>query len=617
MRTIEVPKEDQCELLLAALDRFLGGFSKAHLASMLPSVHWLEYAAGELVMEEGTRATDVFFVVSGRLRAERRTARDGVVQVFGEMGRGEAVGEIAFLTGSPRTATVIAVRQSILVRLSRTAFDHLLADHPAVSIRLAGLIVERLHRANVGPSRRTRPTSIALVSLSRSLAIDAIATELARHLDCAPGEVGVVTEHAFRQKFRQKLEKDARADASGLEFAVARWLDDLEVAHSYLVLAVDGTTGRWPRCCIRQADEVLLFIDTEADAALPLGETERACSPTTCLATRRLVLVHSRNVALPRHSADWIARTRATDHVHVRKGSVADIARLGRIVSRSAVGLVLSGGGARGFAHVGVYKALCEHRAPLDFVAGTSMGAVVAAMIALEMSVDEALDACRRIFSRKLALDLNWLPAVSLLSGRRVRSGLARLFSTVDGAAIDIEDAWRNFFCIASSYSHAREVVLRHGPLEKLVRASLSMPVFLPPVVHDGEVLVDGGLMNNLPTDEMARCEVRCIIAVDLFRRRFGQAEARPSPGTSGLAAAPADSSRNGGGAVPRLFDVLYNAPTLSSAARQMHCARSADILIQPDLGSMGTLEWSAIDRAVNAGYIEARSKLADRFGVA
>lgn len=613
MRTIRVPDVDQRGLFLIALRRFFGDFNEGHLAKVLPSVGWNEYAAGELVIREGSDANELFFVVSGRLQVVTRS-RSGEERIFGEMGRGEVFGEIALLTGTTRTANVFAIRPSLLASLPKAAFEALLADHPSLSMKLAGLIIERLHRANAEPSVRSHaPSSVALISLCSSLDVCAMAESLCSEL---PG-ASLISEAAWAQRFSAENDRGALDDPQ-LQLKVTRWLDDIETQHRYLLLAANTESLDWAMCCVRHADEVLLFVDsTQSASSFDVRTGFLESLRTHCLAVKRLVFVHQRGAAIPRGTAAWLERIDVSGHVHIRIGVDADMARLARIVSRKAVGLVLSGGGARGFAHLGVYKALVEAKIPIDSVAGTSMGAAIGAMIALEVPPDDALEECRGLFNARLVLDLNFLPLLSLLSGRRVKTYLKRLFSRSDGTSIDIEDSWRAFFCVASSYSRMRQVVLRQGSLDKLVRASLSMPVFMPPVIHGSEILLDGGLMNNFPTQEMRKGEVGLLIAVDLCRPRVDRIEVDDVPTTWRLVLDLIGRNRTGQGRLPSMFDILYNAPTLSSAASQIECARSADVLIQPELGAMGTLEWSALERAYEAGYAAARSKLNNLDGIA
>jgi len=191
-------------------------------------VEWLEYAPGELVMEEGANAGEIFFVVSGRLRVVAHASTEDA-RVLGEIGRGEAIGEIALLAGTSRTASVLAIGPSVLVRLPKVAFEELLADHPAISMRLAGLIIERLRRANAGPSPRGRPTSVALISSSPTIDVRAIAEELAASLD-APDREKVITDREFRQRFAPEIRHDALPEGAQFQFRVARWLDDAEAS---------------------------------------------------------------------------------------------------------------------------------------------------------------------------------------------------------------------------------------------------------------------------------------------------------------------------------------------------------------------------------------------------
>jgi NTE family protein len=609
MRTIRVPREDQYDLFLIGLTRFFGDLGASDLTKILEKVDWLEYAAGETVMREGSSASDIFFVVSGRLRAVAETDR-GETRLLGEVSRGEALGEIAFISGRPRTATVIAVRATLLVRLTKPGFEEILRDHPHISMRLAGQVVERLDRANARKPLRDRPTSLALVPIGTGREITPIAGALSSSL-CRRGRTALVTAAAFRERFPPSAYPGQDEESADVALKIRRWLDELEADHQYLMLLTDEAGSLWTRACLDHADEVLLFVDAARDVAVttPASALLRYVS-SECLAAKRLVLCHSSATDIPRHTARLLSGVDVVGHVHLRKGSATDIDRLARIVSHTAVGLVLSGGGARGFAHLGVYKALTELGTPIDFVGGTSMGAAVGAMIALEMSPDEALESFRRVFNSRLRYDLNFLPLVSLLSGKRLKTQLARVFSRPDGSRVDAEDAWRNFFCIASSYSRVREVVLRRGSLDKLVLASASMPVFLPPVIHGSEVLLDGALINNLPTEEMATLEVGAVIAVDLWRPPFKGAPASDIPTGWRLLGNLFSRARRSRSGVPYLLDVLYNAPMLSSAMRQVECAQSVDVLIQPQLDDMGTLEWGAVDRAVDAGYVAARSRL-------
>ena len=316
-----------------------------------------------------------------------------------------------------------------------------------------------------------------------------------------------------------------------------------------------------------------------------------------------MILLHPDRGQMPTTTAAWMAGRNVTAHHHVRADAAADLRRLARIISGNAIGLALSGGGARGFAHLGVYKALCEAGLEVDIVGGTSMGAGVGSFIALDLSADEVIEVFRRIFAARPTSDFRLLPLFSLIAGKRLQRQLELAYRRPDGTDLQIEDTWKPFFCVASSYSHAQEVVLRRGLLHKMVRASMSIPGFLPPVLHEGDVLIDGGIFNNFPTDVLHQGSVGFIIGVDLRVENFGPVTDDVLPSTGALLRQRLLGKREARGRYPFLSRMMFDVPTLYSASRQQRSAELADFLIRPDVQSVGMVEWKAFDRAIEAGY--------------
>ena len=173
------------------------------------------------------------------------------------------------------------------------------------------------------------------------------------------------------------------------------------------------------------------------------------------------------------------------------------MAYLARCLTGHALGLVLGGGGARGFAHIGVYRALVEASLHVDLVGGTSMGAIVTGVIGLGVDWRQMADIAASISSPLKLFDPT-LPLVSLFSSGKV----TQLTHMVYGDAL-IEDLWRPIYCVSSNLTRSTETVYRRGPLWKAVRASMAIPGIFAPVLHEGDVQVDGAVMNNLPIDVM------------------------------------------------------------------------------------------------------------------
>lgn len=279
------------------------------------------------------------------------------------------------------------------------------------------------------------------------------------------------------------------------------------------------------------------------------------------------------------------------------------MARLARMLSRNAVGLVLAGGGARGFAHLGVWRALHAQGIEVDVVGGTSIGAAMATLIASDAPIDRAIDIARRAFSANPTSDYNLLPLVSLVKGRRVQAAIHRAIDELAGGPIDIEDLWKPFFCVATNYSQAREHDLHNGDLALGLQASMAIPGALPPVVHDGDLLCDGGTFNNFPVDVMRDLRgVGPVIGVDLGVRHARRLDLEEIPGTWELLRDRLRPRRKRRYRLPSLVSYLLNVTVLYSESRQSDAKRLTDLYFNPPLFKVGMLQWSRFEHIVRQG---------------
>jgi len=176
-----------------------------------------------------------------------------------------------------------------------------------------------------------------------------------------------------------------------------------------------------------------------------------------------------------------------------------DLGRLARLLTRRGVGLVLSGGGARGFAHLGVIRALREARVPIDFVGGSSIGSIIAAGVAVGWSDDEMRMRYRRSFVDTNPVNDYTFPFVALTRGRKV----SRLLQREYGDVLIEEPAPAFFFCVSANLTTGRALEHRDGRLADALRASVAIPGVMPPAYRGEDVLVDGAAINNLPVDIM------------------------------------------------------------------------------------------------------------------
>jgi NTE family protein len=288
------------------------------------------------------------------------------------------------------------------------------------------------------------------------------------------------------------------------------------------------------------------------------------------------------------------------------------MARLARLQSRTAVGLVLAGGGARGLAHLGVLQALREHGTEVDWVGGTSMGAVMACYVASDQPMDQIMANARQAFAINPTGDYNFFPMISLIKGLRLRRVLARAVQNLLGFDADIEDLWKNYYCIATNFSRASEQRMEHGNLTHALLASISIPGALPPVIHGTELLCDGGSFNNFPVDVMRDMRgIDKVLGVDLNIRSAVQVDHDDMPGTWALLrdrVRPAAQRRY---RLPSLPAYLMTVTILYSMSRQRSAQKLCDVYFNPPLAGVGMLQWNRFETIVQRGYDHAREVLA------
>jgi NTE family protein len=277
----------------------------------------------------------------------------------------------------------------------------------------------------------------------------------------------------------------------------------------------------------------------------------------------------------------------------VREGNASDLARIARLIAGHAVGLVLSGGGARGFAHLGVMAALKDAGIAIDLYAGASMGAIVAATAALEWDREQTLAHLVPAFVESNPLSDYTIPIIALARGRKVSRLLREHFGD-----LKLEECWRTLVCTASDLTTGQVRIFRNGPIWNALRASVAIPGVLTPVIEGGHILVDGGVLNNMPIDLMLAMRRGPIVAVDVMRDHALAAGAEALEELSLL-----NMLRPARRGSPNIVALLMRAGTVGSEAQVRHLRPQVDLLIEPRIETMGMLDWKAYRRAIDEGY--------------
>jgi predicted acylesterase/phospholipase RssA len=370
--------------------------------------------------------------------------------------------------------------------------------------------------------------------------------------------------------------------------------------------ADDGWTP-WTARCLRMADRVLLVgRGASAPAPTELDEPLARLGDST---TTELVLLQPDNIARPSGTAAWLNRYAVAGHHHVRLGRQADFDAFVRRVTGRGLGLVLGGGGARGFAHIGVFRALAEYGVEVDLVGGTSMGAVLGATFAMGLDYRSTLELARQVASPLKLFDPT-MPMVSFFASGKVTRVLERMYGDAQ-----IEDLWLPCFCVSSNLTHAVTMVHRRGLLWQAVRASMAIPGIFSPILAQGDLLVDGCVLNNLPIDVMQRLNHDGpIIAVNVFPDVDLLRDYRFGPSISGwqtLAAKLNPLRRRGDGSAPLIFESLLRVLALNDVHQAKTKRGFADVYIRPPVEKYNILDFGAYRQIADLGYHSAGEALA------
>jgi len=527
----------------------LAGVDAATLDQLAAGALHFSLPAGRHLFEVGSLSDGVYLLISGRLAVRTSASSEWDAEITG----GELVGEAAWLLKDTRSADLVALRDSELLLIPTAVMDAATAGSTSFAMAMARLCARRLRRSN----RRTRALKRARVFVIAPNNDEIDVADLATQLVAELARTGST-----------ELVWDVRASSH-----TSAWFHRIEESNDFVVYVAGPEESGWTRQCCRQADVILL-----------VARAEGACSPwSNCIsdtaikrsARIELALVHD-GIFTPGAAARWLASSPATSHHHIVDSS--DLGRIARLLTRRGVGLVLSGGGARGFAHLGIIRALREAHIPIDFVGGVSIGGIIAAGVAMGWSDDEMRLRYRRCFVDTNPVNDYTFPLIALTRGRKVTRLLQKEYGDTH-----IEDLRRPFFCISANLTTGSAFEHRAGPLAQALRASVAIPGVMPPVFRGDHILVDGATINNLPVDVMQRHAPGLVIGSDVG----------------------ADNAHNGKRRLT-IFRILMYSGLVNSAASAAAQRKLADVLLRPPLANVDLLNWQAFDRAIEAGYTYA-----------
>ncbi|HVZ03491.1 cyclic nucleotide-binding and patatin-like phospholipase domain-containing protein [Hyphomicrobium sp.] len=567
---------------------------------------------GTRLVQQGDEADALYVVVSGRFAVEINGRDDPVA----EISQGSTIGEIAFLAGGARTATVRAIRDSVVARLTRADFDAIAKASPGLWIAVTSTLAERLaietrRRAEI--ERHThfarthpRPRTIAIIGACDGSISPAFLKDFLEAAD-AQATTAVVSSDSIQDVCGHFGRESGGRDLTEI-------LNGLESRLETVVFIADRERTAWSEKAIRQADELLIVagpLDDPVGATVTLGALEQLALSLHRPASRRLVLVHRRK-GIAQGTRHWLAAREPAMHHHVAMGDAEDAARLWRFINGAALGFVACGGGAYCAAHIGIYRAFCEANIHFDLIGGTSGGAAMAAAFAQDIDPFEIDAGVHRMFIEGRAMARYTLPRYGLLDHTHFDAHLEKEYG-----GIRIEDLWKPYFAVSADLSIYEPEVHRSGRLWQAIRASAAVPGLLPPYyTDDGRMLVDGSVIANVPIEAMhsLKSGPNVVVSFDAPESQRFSVDYATLPKRSELIW----RSFN-----PLSKQLLPQAPSAATVlvrslmANRSHFERYLTpddwLLLPPTPADMGALDWRRHSEIMENAYRYARSAIAAR----
>jgi NTE family protein len=567
---------------------------------------------GESVVREGESADALYVVVSGRFAVELGAHAEPIT----EISQGSTIGEIAFFSSGVRTATVRAIRDGVVIRLTRNDFDEIAQTSPAIWAAITSTLSERLaaetrHRAGMNHAAQSsrcgpRPRTIAVIGASDGYIPQPFLEAFVEAAEARHDTIVISRGTLATALGRRPVDDHDLTEA----------LNALESRFATVVFIADRELTGWSEKAVRQADEILLVaapIDAPMCRSVRLSTLEELALSLHRPRSRRLVLVHRRK-GVAQGTRYWLAEREPAMHHHVALGEAEDISRLWRFLRGEALGFVACGGGAYCAAHVGIYRAFREAGIGFDLIGGTSGGAAMAAAFAQDLDPFEIDAGVHRMFIEGRALARYTLPRYSLLDHTHFDAHLEKAYGS-----IRIEDLWKPYFAVSANLSDYELEVHRSGSLWCAIRASAAIPGLLPPFyTNDGRMLVDGSVIDNVPIETMHRLKngPNVVVSFDTAESRRYSIDYTTLPKRREMIWRLLNpTSAHKLPSAPSAATVLVRSLMANRSHFERNLAPDDWLVIPPTPVDMGALDWRRHSELMESAYAYTRSAIEKRYG--
>jgi predicted acylesterase/phospholipase RssA/CRP-like cAMP-binding protein len=556
--------------------------------------------AGEILFQQGDPSACLYILTNGKLAAIL-SAPTMKPRVVGHILPIEPVGELGALSGDPRSLTIKAVEDCHLLKLPADIFKKLCRQYPSVLFETLRPVVGRSQQIIQLLSTGEKKKHIAIIPANADVHIDKFEEQLR-------DKIGRFKKIAFLSETEIRSE-DAK-DSRNFEELISQ-TEENNVIIIYLLKPYETPLSK---ACWSRIEKLYIVADGNSKPHFDNYPLEKLHNTKQLIEVRReLILLYKKN-AFPQNTQEWLYKADFFLHHQIRIDYSPDYQRLLRFMRGKAFGLVLSGGGAKGWAHIGALRALLESHIPIDAIGGVSAGALVAGLYTLNYNYEETY----RLFERLLGSTHNivsfknicW-PAISLFNCEQFTEESQKIFGNKK-----IENMWLPYFCVTCNLGTNKEASHRSGLLWEKTRGSVAVPGLVPPMVINGQLHIDGGVINNLPVDVMRDMLGResKIVAVELVNEAIDHNRYNFPP-TLTFKEALLSKLRLGyrDYRFPPFLETFLKSLLVGASVKQKENSMAADLLIEPDTRGYNMLRLTnkkQQDDLIDVGYQSAFEKL-------
>lgn len=548
------------------------------------------------LFSRGDLSESLFIVLSGKMSAF--IDEKPVVKNVAHLGAGDLIGELGLWEHSTRTLSIKALENSKLIEIPYTSFYPLLVNHPRLHFVLSQLVIRRFKEVMSKWSDAQNLYNIVMLPIHEG---DNDVTNLYHKIK------DTITSSSVTEYWAQEdiINYHLNDHHSAMEF-ISRAEPNIKIR----LFCLSDTSHVFTQSILKRCDRVYLVASNDLrERGVCAKRRSQIKDYLNADAKTSLVILYNHMEKVHRETRTWLGQFDYHDNYHIclgKRSSDTDIKRLIRYITGTSVSLVLSGGGTRGWAHVGAIRALLENNIPIDHIAGTSSGGGFASLYAKSQDTDLVIE-----HAKYLMLDVknlfNWrnftLPFMSLFSYSKNTRKLQVLF---DG--LYIEDLQIPFFCTSTNLNKLSVNVHDQGPVWEAIRASVAIPGLWGPMNIDGDIYVDGGVINNLPTDIMRNkiAPGSKVIAVDVGHMAYDDAKYNFPPDVGFMESLGMSLKLTGRQyKMPKISDIILKSYLLGPVAINNNNRTLADVLVIPRLGDYSFTSQKHWEKLIELGYEE------------